>query len=128
MAFANPHENLKNLEIKDGWKVADFGTGSGFYAIEAAKRVGEGGKVYAIDVQKDLLTKLKNKAKGEHLSNLEVVWADIDEVGGTKMADLFLDGIIIANTLFQSENKLNVVKEAARILRKGGEVLVSDWA
>ncbi len=128
MAFADPKENLKNLDIKDGWKVADFGTGSGFYALELARRVGESGKVYAVDVQKDLLTRLKNKAAADKLLNLEIVWADIDGVGGTKLADSFLDGIVISNTLFQSENKDNLVKEAGRILKKGGEVLVSDWA
>ncbi|MBI3631955.1 MAG: methyltransferase domain-containing protein [Candidatus Vogelbacteria bacterium] len=128
MAFADPKENLINLDIKDGWKVADFGTGSGHYALELARRVGESGRIYAVDVQKDLLTRLKNKARDEHLSNLEVVWADIDEVGGTKLADSSLDAVIISNVLFQSENKANLTKESARILRSGGEVMVIDWA
>lgn len=128
MAFADPTENLKNLNIKEGWKVADFGTGSGFYALGLAKRVGESGRVYAVDVQKDLLSKLKNKAREEHLFNIEVVWADLDKLGGTKLADSFLDAVVISNVLFQSEHKENLAKEAARVLKFGGEAIVIDWS
>ncbi len=128
MAFADSAENLNNLNIQEGWKVADFGTGSGFYAIGLAKRVGDSGRVYAIDVQKDLLAKLKNRAKEDRLNNLEVIWADLDQVGGTKLADSFLDGVVISNVLFQAESRENLAQEAARILKSGGEALVIDWA
>lgn len=128
MAFADPTENLKNLDIKEGWRAADFGTGSGFYALALAKRVGDSGRVYAVDVQKDLLAKLANKAKEEHLGNVEVVWADIDQVGGTKLQDSSLDAVVISNVLFQSENKNNLVLETLRVLQHGGEALVIDWS
>jgi ubiquinone/menaquinone biosynthesis C-methylase UbiE len=128
MAFADPVENLKNLNIKEGWRVADFGTGSGFYAIALAKRVGDSGRVYAVDVQKDLLTKLTNRAKEDRLGNLEVVWADIDQIGGTKLADSSLDAVVISNTIFQSDHKENLTKETLRVLKPGGEALVSDWS
>ena len=128
MAFADPKDNLKNLNIREGLQVADFGTGSGFYAIELARRVGSTGRVYAIDVQKDLLTKLQNKAKDEHLTNIEVIWGDLDTLGGTKLADNLLDAALISNVLFQSEHKVNLIAEAARILKQGGEVIVIDWS
>ena len=127
MPFADPTENLKYLNIREGWRVADLGTGSGFYAIGLAKRVGDSGRVYAIDVQKELLTKLTNRAKEDHLNNLEIIWADIDELGGTKMPDSSLDAVVISNVLFQSENKENLTLEALRILKTGGEALVMDW-
>jgi len=128
MSFADPVENLKNLNIREGWHVADFGTGSGFYALGLARRVGGSGRVYAIDVQKDLLVKLKNKAKEERFGNLEVVWADLDQVGGTKLGDSFVDAVVISNILFQSENREALIREALRILKTGGEVLAIDWA
>ncbi len=131
MAFADPVENIKNLNIKEGWEgwqVADFGTGSGFYALALAKRVGDTGRVYAIDVQKDLLAKLANKAKEEHVGNLELVWADIDQVGGTHLRDSMLDAAVVSNVLFQSENRANLAAEVLRVLKPGGEALVIDWA
>ena len=128
MAFADPKENLKNLDLREGLQVADFGTGSGHYALELAQRVGSSGRVYAVDVQKDLLVKLQNKAKNERISNLDVVWGDLDEVGGTKLAPSLLDVVVISNVLFQSENKSNLVAESARVLKHGGEVMVIDWS
>ncbi len=127
MAFADPTENLKKLNIKEGWKVADFGTGSGFYAIGISKRIGDTGRVYAIDVQKDLLAKLANRAKEEGLNNVEIIWADVDQIGGSKLADGFLDAVVVSNILFQSENKENLAKETFRVLKSGGEVMVIDW-
>ena len=60
--FSDPEKNIEQFSLGKGMHVADFGTGSGFYALAAAEAVGETGRVYAIDVQKDLLEKLKKEA------------------------------------------------------------------
>lgn len=127
MAFADPKENIKNLDLKEGGIVVDFGAGSGFYTIEAGRRVGDKGVVYAVDVNKDVLDHLAAKAKDAGLNNIDVIWADADEVGGTKLKDSLADAVIISNVLFQSERKENMVKEAGRVLKPGGETLVIDW-
>lgn len=128
MAFIEPAENIKNLNLREGSKVADFGAGSGFYTLEAAKRVRALGKVFAIDVQKDVLSRIQTTARASGLHNIEVIWGDMDKVGGTKIRDLMIDAVIISNSLFQSENKQNVAKEAFRIMKNGGEVMIIDWA
>ncbi|MBI5139960.1 MAG: methyltransferase domain-containing protein [Candidatus Vogelbacteria bacterium] len=127
MTFADPKENIKNLDLKEGDIVVDFGTGSGHYAVEAGKRVGDKGIVYAIDVNKASLEHLVAKAKDAGLGNVDVIWADADEIGGTKLKDNLADAVILSNVLFQSENKDNMVKEAGRILKVGGEALIIDW-
>jgi len=113
--------------LKEGEIVADFGTGSGYYAIEVAKRVGGNGLVYAFDINKASLEHLASKAKDERLTNIDVVWADTDEVGGTRLKDELVDAVVIANTMFQSDDKENMIKEAGRILKRGKDVLVIDW-
>ncbi|MEI6296446.1 MAG: methyltransferase domain-containing protein [bacterium] len=127
MAFADPAENIKNLDIKEGSKVADFGSGSDFYTIAAARRVHGSGQVFAIDIQKDLLAKVQAAGRDAGLHNIQVVWGNLDNVGGTKLRDSMMDAVIISNILFQSENKENLAKEAFRILKNGGEVLLIDW-
>ncbi|MBI2474518.1 MAG: methyltransferase domain-containing protein, partial [Candidatus Taylorbacteria bacterium] len=62
MSFSDPSHNVEQFDLQSGMTVADFGTGSGYYAFAAAKAVGDKGKVYAIDVQKPLLEKLKREA------------------------------------------------------------------
>ena len=126
--FSNPKNNIKQLGLREGMLVADFGSGSGHYAIEASKIVGESGRVYAIDIQQALIKKIKNLATAEHRGNVDVLWGDIEQVGGTKLGDESVDVVIIANDLFQVEEKNNVIAEAKRILKPEGKALAVDWS
>ncbi len=125
--FSDPKENIEQFGLMPGMSVADFGSGSGFYSFELSKVVGETGKVYAVDVQKDLLTKLKNQATHDHLSNIDIIWGDLEKLGGTKLRDYSMDAVMIGTVLFQVEHKDAVVKEVKRILKPSGRVLVVEW-
>lgn len=109
-------------------RVADFGAGSGFYSKAASARVGYSGKVYAIEVQKDLVKKLESEIKNWGISNIECIWGDIETRGGTKISDQSVDAVIISNVLFQAEDKIGLIDEARRILKKTGKVLLIDWS
>lgn len=126
--FSNPKNNIIQLGLVEGMSVADFGSGSGHYAIEASRIVGESGRVYAIDIQQALVKKIKNLTVTEHRNNIDVLWGDIEQIGGTKLSDESVDAVIIANDLFQVENKNNVLKEARRILKPKGKAMVVEWA
>ena len=116
------------MQLEHGMKIADLGSGSGFYSLEAARVVGDGGKVYAIDVQKDLLAKLKNAANASHLPNVEVIPGDLEKVGGARLADGSVDVAIAANILFQIAEKEAFLREAKRIIKTGGKLAVVDWS
>jgi ubiquinone/menaquinone biosynthesis C-methylase UbiE len=127
--FSDPEKNVDQLSLGEGNYVADFGAGGGFYSFAAATAVGTSGKVYAIDVQKSILDKIKNEARNiRHLMNLEIVWADLEHIGGTRLRDGSMDVVIAANVFFQIEHKDNACVEIGRILKKGGRVLVVDWS
>jgi ubiquinone/menaquinone biosynthesis C-methylase UbiE len=128
MAFTDPILNLSHLELQKGMSVIDIGAGSGRYAIASANLVGDNGKVYAVDIQQDLLGKLKREASKLRLQNIYPIWADIEGKESTKLKDQTVDAVILSNILFQVENKKNVVDEAVRILKKGGKVLLIDWS
>jgi len=128
MAFSDPEKNISELHLREGVSVADLGTGTGVYAIAAGKRVGTHGRVYAIEVQKDLLLNVQSAAEAAKLENIEVIWGDIEAPGGTKIADRSLDALIIANTLFLAEDKRAFLAEAARIAKSGATVLFVEWA
>lgn len=125
--FSNPELNVAKLGLKDGMKVADFGAGTGLYSRAASTRVGPKGKVYAIEVQKDLVKKLENEIRSWGISNIECIWGDIENKNGTKIADQTMDRVIISNVLFQTEDKLGLIDEAKRVLKKDGQVLLIDW-
>jgi len=125
--FADPEKNVRQFYLKEGWRVADFGAGSGAYAVAAAKRVGETGSVLAVEVQKELVAKVQKYAQEEGVDNVEVLWGDIEELGGSKIADKSVDAVILANVLFQVEDKRGLLSEVKRVLVPGGKVFVIDW-
>jgi len=125
--FSDPVKNIEKCNIQAGQDIADLGSGSGFYTLAAAKALSSTGRVYAIDAQKDLLSKLKNHATKEGLYNVEVIWGDIEKPNGTKLKDSSIDMVMLCNVLFQLSNKENIIAEIKRILKPGGRVLVIDW-
>ncbi len=126
--FINPEYTISQLCLKEGMRVADFGAGSGAYSKLASIKVGNTGKVYAIEVQRGLVTKLESEIKKWGFSNIDCLWADIEKKGGTKLADKSVDAIIISNVLFQAEDRLGLIDEAKRILKDDGRVLLIDWS
>lgn len=127
MDFSDPEKNIRQFKLQEGNYVADLGAGSGFYSIETARIVGDRGRVYAVEVQKELVQSVKNKAISEHLHNVEVVWGDIEEIEGTKLKEGSVDAVILSNIIFQIEDKQGLINETKRILKKNGRLLIIDW-
>lgn len=127
MSFANPQSNIAHLNLNHGMKVVDIGTGSGTYALLAAKLVGENGKVYAVDIQHELLSKLRTESKRQNIHNIEFVWGDAEKKEGIKIKDGSIDASIVSNVLFQVEDKRGMLFEAARLLKPSGKMMVIDW-
>ncbi|MFT5180091.1 MAG: ubiquinone/menaquinone biosynthesis C-methylase UbiE [Candidatus Paceibacteria bacterium] len=126
--FSDPQKNIEQFHVDPGMSVVDLGSGSGFYSLACARVVGDSGRVISVDINKDLLSKLKKEAEHEGLLSLDIVWGDIDEDNGSTLSDNIADRVLITNTLFQVEKRENVIKEARRILKKGGSLLVVDWS
>jgi ubiquinone/menaquinone biosynthesis C-methylase UbiE len=127
MAFSDPQKNIEQLGIQEAGTVADLGAGSGFYTMEAAKAVGPNGRVFAIDIQQDLLSRLKNLAHQSKIHNIEVLHGNIETLNGTRLREESIDVVIVANVMFQLDSKEGLVDEAKRILKSSGRVLVVDW-
>ena len=128
VSFSIPHENVLQLGLREGMKVGDFGAGSGHYARAAAGAVGHSGRVYAIDVQEDVLKHLKLNTQMHHQSTIDTIWGDIEKPGGTHLRDASLDAVILANTFFQIDNRFGFLGEMKRVLKSGGKLMLVDWA
>lgn len=126
--FLNPQQCIAQLGLREGMRVADFGAGTGIYTQAISKAVGHTGRVYAIEVQKNFVKKLETDIKEHGLLNVSCIWGDIERQGGTKITDESMDAVVVANVLFQSEDKLGIVDEVKRVLKKTGKVLVIDWS
>ena len=122
--FLNPNEVLNQLKLLGEMIAADFGSGSGGWAIPLAQRL-KFGKVYAVDILEEPLSALKSKAEIQKVYNIETINSNVEK--GIKLPDLSCDLVLLTNLLFQIEDKKRVLTEAKRVLKKGGKILVVDW-
>ncbi len=103
---------------------ADFGSGSGGWAIPLAKILEEG-KVFAIDVLEEPLSALHTKAKIEKLFNIETIKSNVEK--GTRLMKGSCDLVLMTNLLFEVEDKKSLLEEGKRVLKSGGKILIIDW-
>lgn len=126
--FSDPKHNIEQFGLSDGNVIADFGAGSGFYAMEAARVVAPHGRVYAVDVQADLLARLRTEAQRNRITNIEILVGDIERLGGTKIREGTVDAVIASNVLFMLDDKKTFLTEAKRVLKRNGKLLLVDWS
>lgn len=110
-----------------GLHVADFGCGSGFFTLLFAQRTGPSGVVTAVDVQEQPLENVAARARAANLGNVRTVRADLEVLGGTKIADASQDLVFVANVLSQSDKKEAILQETARVLRPDGRLYAVEW-
>jgi ubiquinone/menaquinone biosynthesis C-methylase UbiE len=125
--FADPGAVVSHFHLREGDSVADFGAGSGYYIEILSKKVGRGGKVYACEIQKELVDKIGQLARQKGLSSIYPLWCDLEEERGVKIADSTLDCGVMINTLFQVQDKETALSEVARTIRSGGKFFLVDW-
>jgi ubiquinone/menaquinone biosynthesis C-methylase UbiE len=125
--FLDTGRIVAGLNFQKGMSIADFGCGSGYFTIIIAKLVGDTGKMYALDVQEAPLEAVKMRAQSEGLHNVMTIRANLEVMGSTKLPDSSQDWVLLANILFQSQKKKEIIQEAKRVLKAGGQMLLIDW-
>lgn len=124
----NTQEVFDKVNLSTGMNVACLGCGNlGYFILPAAEVIGRDGKAYAVDIQKAVLDSVRGKARLKGLINLTYVRANLEATGSTKIDENFLDAAFLINVLFQNKNYGLILAEAARILKKGGKLMVIDW-
>jgi len=127
-ALIDPYKIFEKIKLSSGMRVADFGCGrTGHFVFPSAQIVGEKGIVYAIDIMKNILESIRSMARSEGYDNVQTIWSDVELVGRTPIPEKSLDVCFFVNILFQMGDKESVIKEASRLLKKGGYLVVIDW-
>lgn len=104
--------------IKSGDYILDFGCGLGFNTISAAQRVGNKGKIFALDINPRAIEIVKKKMKKHNLLNIDTIISDCD----TKLENQSIDVLYLHNTLPMINNKENVLNELYRVLKANGKL------
>ncbi len=110
-------------EIKNGDTVLDLGSGAGFDAFLAARKVGEAGKVIGVDFSEEMIRKARANAAKHGYKNVEFKLGDIEDLPiGDKSVD-----VVISNCVINlAPDKDKVFSEAFRVLKGNGKMFVSD--
>ncbi|MBI4050538.1 MAG: class I SAM-dependent methyltransferase [Candidatus Doudnabacteria bacterium] len=125
--FLNPEILLKAVPLESGKVVADFGCGNGYYAVAAATLVGNKGQVYALDIMEDALAQTATLGKLVGVRNISALQCDLEKPGSCPLPGTSCDLVILASILHQVSNQDNLVREAYKVLKTGGQILVIEW-
>lgn len=118
---------VKQFGLEPGMRAADLGSGSGYFTVEMAKAVEEGGVVTAVDILDAALETVRGKVLDAGVKNVQLVRANLEVIGSTFLADDSQDFVLLANVLFQNDQKLGILREAKRVLRPGMKLAIIDW-
>jgi ubiquinone/menaquinone biosynthesis C-methylase UbiE len=121
--WQQPERVLAALALEPGERVADLGAGGGYFTFRLAEAVGPAGRVFAIDVDPDMIAYLDERIRDEGVANVETVLAEPDD---PKLPADGVDWIFTCNTYHHLEQRAAYFARARRGLRPGGRVAVLD--
>lgn len=119
-----PGDVIKKIDLKKGQKVADVGCGIGYFTIPMAKTVSEEGKVFAIDINIDMLKETKRRVEEEGIINVEMIHSSENNF---KIKEKAVD-IVFTSTVFHELNSpKDFLNECKRIMKDSGRLIILDW-
>jgi ubiquinone/menaquinone biosynthesis C-methylase UbiE len=121
--FFLPRKNiLKEVGIKPGFHVLDYGCGPGSYIMPLAELVGESGKVYALDIHPLAIQRVQDIASKKQLANVETILSDCQ----TGLPDNTLDAVLLYDAFHHLSDPDVVLKELHRVLKPDGILSFGD--
>lgn len=120
----NPDALLDKMALESGQTVADLGCGSGFYSRRIAKRVGAEGKVFAVDIQPQMLDILQRLAAQEELDNIVPVLGEPDD---PRLPRGEIDWILLVDVYHELQDPAAMLAELRQALAPDGRVAVVEF-
>lgn len=112
------------LEVKEGQVVADFGAGSGFHSMKLAKLVGAKGKVYAVDIQPQMLDIIGKRMRKDGVENIVLVH---NTEKTAKLPEGKIDMILLVDVYHELSYPYEVMGELVKSLKPGGRVVFVEF-
>lgn len=122
--WQQPEKVIAALRIRPGEYVADLGAGGGYFTFKLATAVGPAGRVYAVDIDREMTDLIAQKAKNEGVKNIETIQARSDEALLPKSA---IDLIFTSNTYHHIDNRIVYFSKLRDSLKPDGRIAIIDF-
>ena len=122
--WQQPDRVIAALQLRPGDQVADLGAGGGYFTFKLAKAVGPAGKVYAVDIDREMTDLIAGQAQKDAVKNVETVVAKADDPMLPKSG---VDLIFTTNTYHHFDNRVVYFANLRKYLRPAGRIAVIDY-
>jgi precorrin-6B methylase 2 len=119
-----PAKLLAILKPKPGEVVADIGAGSGYYTFRFAEKVGPTGKVFAVDIQAEMLALIKQRAKKQNVPNIETVMGTVSD---PKLPEAAVDTILLVDVYHEFSHPYEMTEKMVKALKPGGRMVFVEF-
>jgi ubiquinone/menaquinone biosynthesis C-methylase UbiE len=119
-----PNKLLDALKIKPGSIIGDIGAGSGYLTFRLAKRVGAKGKIFAVDIQPEMLDLIRQKMKTRKLANVEPILGKEDD---PRLPANALDLILMVDVYHEFAYPYEMTEAMVRALKPGGRLVFVEY-
>jgi ubiquinone/menaquinone biosynthesis C-methylase UbiE len=116
-------ETIEALKLKPGQMIGDIGAGTGLFSLPMALKIKPGGTVYAVDIDKELVDIISEKATEQGMTNVQGVLGTADDPNMPVNVDLAL----ISDVLHHIEKRAEYLKQLAAYLNPGGRIAVIEF-
>ncbi len=121
--WQQPERIMDVLGIADGSRVADLGAGGGWFTIRLAQRVGPNGRVFAEDVQRQMIDSIRQRVANQRLTNVETILGTVDDPRLPGQ----LDAVLVVDAYPAFSNPVTVLRHIARALAPHGRLGIVDF-
>ncbi len=115
---------LAALNLKPGMTVCDLGCGNGFYTLDLARRVGEKGEVYAVDIQPEMLRLLDERAKEAKITNIKPVLGSLID---PQLPPASQDVLLLVDVYHEFSHPEQMLRAMRKSLKPGGRVVLVEF-
>ena len=122
-AWQMPDEVMDALGIADGAMVADLGAGGGWFTVRLARRVGPSGRVYAQDIQPQMIESISRRVSREGIANVRTILGTADD----PRLPAALDAVLIVGTYPEISDPVTLLRRVAASLKPGGRLGIVDF-
>ncbi|MEZ5044496.1 MAG: class I SAM-dependent methyltransferase [Saprospiraceae bacterium] len=119
----NVSRAMQHMKLKGDESIADIGAGSGYYTFRMAERVPDG-KVFAVDIQSEMLDLMRRKIKREHIGNVELIKG---QETSPNLAENSVDMVLMVDVYHELSYPKEMMQQVVKALKPGGRFILLEY-